>query len=413
MIQPRILWNAKDFPLLPSGYGIIGLHLLPRLRDRYGAENIIIYAPVYQRDHKVQWEGMLVVGGTEFGYGENLLLDHYRNYGCNLLLHVGDMWPLGILPDLAAQNLVLWVSWCAVDWLGMPKNILNRIKPAHKLVPFSKYGEGALRRAGLTNVEPAIWIGLDTNIWRPTPREELAPMMGMLGFGWESFNILIVAANQERKRVREELEAIAMLRKLRPTANVRLYIHSLLLGERDLRADIDELGLGDIFVYPDQYIMGQGGIREEEMCMMYNCADIVLDCCMEGFGLSQTQAQACGVPVVCLSEGAGPELVVSGVEVPAAAVVTSAHQMAQPVPDPVQIARALVDVCEMRQRQGMPLRSQAAVDFVQHNLSWDTIAQQWFGVIERCMADRERYCMDILEPAEWLGERANAIREVV
>ena len=176
-MKPKILFNPKDHPDLNSGYGIIARYLLPRLGDRYGRENIIIYTPIYQRDHISQWNGMTVVSGTEFSFGENLILDHYQTYGCNLLIQVGDAWPLGVLPDLAAQDKVLWIQWIPIDWLSMPKNILYRIKPAYKLVPFSKYGENALRRAGLPNVEKAIWLGLNLDIWKPMAREEMPDVM--------------------------------------------------------------------------------------------------------------------------------------------------------------------------------------------------------------------------------------------
>ena len=312
----RILFNGKDHPDLNSGYGIASRYLLPRLGDYYGKENVIIYAPIYQRDCVSEWQGMRVVGGNEFSYGEGMILNHYTNYNCNLLVQMGDTWPLGLLPDLASQDKVLWVQWIAVDWLGMPKNITYRIKPAHKLISFSKYGESSLRKAGLPNVGETIPIGINTNMWRPISRDDLPLVMKSLGYEANSFNLLIVAANQIRKKVREQLEAISIFRKSYPQVVVKLYLHSQIKGERDLMADIDELELKDVVNFPDPYIMTQGGFAEDQMVKVFNCADVVLNVCIEGFGLSQLQAQACGVPVICLSEGAGPELVTFGVETP-------------------------------------------------------------------------------------------------
>jgi len=404
---PRILWNAKDAPWLNSGYGIITRYLTPLLAERYGEENIIIYAPVYQKDCRTKWQGMDVVSGISFDYGENIILDHYRYYHCNMLLTIGDAWPLGIVPDLAAKDELLWIQWLPVDWLGMPKNIYNRIRYAHKLVPFSKDGEARVRQAGLPNVEPAIWLGLDTELWKPIPREDLPDVMKLVGYEYDTFNILIVAANQERKNVREQLEAIHLFRKANPQVPARLYLHSHMRGgDRDLLADCDELDLGDILVYPDPYIMTQGGAPEETMCKIFNCAGVVLNVCMEGFGLPIIQAQACGVMVVYLTEGPGPELIKAGVGTPPMAADTYPNMMTKPIPNPVAIAHALEEIWKRQVERGAPLRSEKAIKFVQENFSWQKIAAQWFEVIDRVMQDRETYCYGVPAPSEKLKERA-------
>ena len=353
-----------------------------------------------------------MVSGTEGGFGENLILDHYRNYGCNLLLQVGDVWPLGIVPDLALKDEILWIQWLPVDWLGMPQNVINRIKPAHKLISFSKYGEEALRRAGLPNVEKFIWLGLDTKVWKPIPREDLTGVMESMGYSWDSFNLLIVAANQERKGIRQQLEAISIFRKLNPEVDVRLYLHSDLVRERDLRADLNELGLDKIYTGPDPYITTQGGFPEEHMVAAFNCCDVVLNACCEGFGYPQLQAQSVGAPVIVLNEGAGPELTVFGWETPPLGVITSPHQMAQPLPHPAAITACLGEAWRLRKERGVPLRSEKAVKFVRDNFSWDKIAERWIEVIDKCMEDRETHCLDIPSPSEELHKRATTLVEI-
>lgn len=411
-MKPKILWNAKDHPELRSGYGIMGYYLLPHLADRYGPENVIIYAPIYQRDQVGEWGGMKVLPGVSWDFGEELLLDHYQYEGCNLLLQVGDAWPLGQLPDLAAQDQVLWVHWLPVDWLGMPKNIINRIRPAHKLVPFTKYGENALRKANFPNVEPAIWVGLDTELWQPQSRDELPEMMDLLGFQHNTFNILIVAANQERKSIFEQLEAIRLLRQINPEIPIRIYLHTQMRRERDLYADIDEMGIGELVVYAEPYLMKLGGVKESDIVKMFNCADVVLNVCFEGFGICMTQAQACGVPVVYLNEGPGPELVTFGVGAPAMSNITYANLMTRPIPNPAAIAQALGEIWDRQVEQGGPLRSEQAVKVVQENFDWKKIAEQWFEIIDKTMWERERYCMQTPEPSEELLERAIRLVEL-
>lgn len=394
-MQPKILINIKDEPDINSGYGIIGRHWIPRLADHYGSDRIIVYAPVYHQQKVTEWKGMTMVGGSEFGYGEGLIEQHYRNYDCNLLIQVGDAWPLGVLPDLALANKVMWVHWLPVDWLGMPDNIKNRILPAHKLVPFSDYGHRALERAQMPNIGPRIWLGLDLDVWKPQDRSELPGIMRSLGFSEDTFNVLVVGANQQRKCIREALEAIALLRATSPDIPVRLYLHSQKTGDRDLSADLSELRLRELTMTPEPYIMTQGGYVEQDMARIFNCADVVINVAMEGFGLAHTQAQACGVAVIHMCEGAGPELVKYGYEVPVAGQQTTAHQMSQPFPSPVGVCAALEDCWRKRQKLGHPDRSQYAIDWTRSNFGWDKIARQWIDVIDQCMDDRQRFCMDI------------------
>jgi len=407
-MKPKILWNNKDFPLLPSGYAIMGRYILPILGDHYGRDNVIIYAPVYQREYMDRWEDMLVVPGVTFDYGENYLLEHYQHHKCNILVQIGDVWGLGTLPDMAARNDVLWVQWCAVDWIGMPKNVVYRIRTAHKLVPFAKDGEAKLRKAGLNNVEKAIWLGLDTELWKPGEPGE--SMMRLMGFTPETFNILMVSANQERKAIRQQIEGIATFRKANPEAQVRFYIHTTMKRDRDLFADIDELGLADITHYPEEYLMSMGGVSEVEMVKMFNACDVVLNACHEGFGYATLQAQAVGKPVVYLYEGPSPELVKYGVGVADMFTYTTSNQMCQAFPHPAGIAQALGTVWKWK-KEGKKLFSQKAVDFVQANFGWNKIAEQWIGVIDRAMEDRVHFCHDIPSSSDELQNRS--LEEVV
>jgi len=86
--------------------------------------------------------------------------------------------------------------------------------------------------------------------------------------------------------------------------------------------------------------------------------------------------------------------------------------MSQPVPNPLAIVKALEGLWERRQKEGKPLRSEGAIKVVRENFSWDKVAQRWFGVIDGCMEDREKYCMDIPPPDEELDKRAITLVEV-
>lgn len=407
---PRILWNAKDSPTLPSGYGIIGKHLLPRLAARYGHDNIIIYAPVFQRDEVREWQGMRILPGDRADYGEDMVLDHYRRNDCNMLLQVGDWFMLSVIPQLSAENQIVWVQYAPFDFAGFPEWAKAPIRSAKRIVPFSKQAERAFREAGLGDTTvPAIWIGLDTDIWKPLDRREYPSVMRSLGFSEDGYNILIVAANQNRKYVREMLEAIALFRQGYPDSNPRLYLHSHVRGDRQLDLDLSELGLNDITTLPELYTMALGGFPEEHMAIVFSCSDLVLNTVMEGFGLVHTQAQAVGAPVVFLADGAGPELVKWGVQVPSYSTDRS-QQLSKPVAHPSQIATG-IETMYLEYQKGNR-RDQNAVDWVRGNFNWDTIAEQWYRVIDETMEIGYRNTWWIPKPSEGLVERSRRLVEV-
>jgi glycosyltransferase involved in cell wall biosynthesis len=167
--------------------------------------------------------------------------------------------------------------------------------------------------------------------------------------------------------------------------------------------DLKELGLEDITRVVDQYVLATGGLPEEQVAGVFACADVVLDVCLEGFGYSTLQAQAVGVPVVVLEEGPGPELTRFGMQVPVHHVDRNLP-MQKPVADAAKIAEALI---ELYQHRGE--RSELSPRWVAENFNWDTIAEQWFRVIEDVMVMRETYSLYIPKPSARLRRRAKEL----
>ena len=403
---PRILFNAKDHPAVASGYGIITKHLVPRLADRYGKDNVLVHAPVFNRDRIEDWNGIKILPGLTSGFEDDLLLQHYKKYQCNMLLQVGDWVMLKQIPTWAARDEILWVQWAPFDFVNPPPWVKDVIRLALKVVPFTQYAERQFRAMGLTTVEPAIWLGIEPKIWFPQDRRRLPQVMTALGFAEDTYNILIVQANQVRKNVREQLEAIKLFRQSVPEAKPRLYLHSHMAQERALDLDLKELGLEDITLTVDQYVLACGGLPEEQMAGMFNCADVVMDCCFEGFGYSTLQAQAVGVPAIILEEGPGPELTRFGIQVPAHHLDRNAA-VQKPVADPQHIAQALI---ELYQQRGV--RSDLSPRWVAEHFNWDTIAEQWFRVIEDTMQMRETYSLYLPQPSARLQQRAQELVEL-
>jgi glycosyltransferase involved in cell wall biosynthesis len=383
-------------------------HLGPRLADRYGKDNVLIYAPIYTKDEIRDYKGMAVLPGKSFGYDDEGLLEPYRQYGCDLVLQIGDWAGLQKLPEYASRELVSWIQWAPLDAMNFPPGALAMLKHPLKIVPFSKYAERKFRELELDNVADAIWLGLDLDIWKPLDRADYPLVMQGVGFREDTFNILMVSANQQRKYLRETLEGISLFRRRWPEANPHLYIHTWqVAGDRNLEADLYETHMLDITNVSDAPTMREGGFAEPRMVQLFAVADVVMDVCLEGFGYSLIQAGSQGVPVICMHEGTGPELVRYGMEVPTDHIDYNGP-MQKPVASPIEIAQALHELWSRSHR----MRSPAAIEFVQQNFGWDKIAQQWYDVIDECMEIRYRKTMYILDPSETLKARSMELVEL-
>jgi len=381
------------------------------LSKRY---EVIIYAPVYQKDHIGRYQKMLVLPGTKPDYGEELILNHYREHGCNALIMVGDMWPVvrSDLPKLAAAEEVYWIQWGAVDYLPpWPNFILEGLRYCHKIVPFSQWGEGKLREYGFTNVAPAIWPGLDTKLWKPYPRNNFPKVASSLGFEEDSFRILIVAANQGRKNFPEHFEGIRLFRQKNPEVKIKLYVHSTIKGDRNLIDDLHYFQLADMTRIADEYTVACGAYSEEHMVMMFASADVVVAAALEGYGFATVQAQAVGVPVITLNEGASQELTHGGILIPPKDWSMEISNIKKAVPNEMAIATGLEEIW----RRGPDrARWSKGAEWVAANLDWERhVAPQWYQLLDRCFEEKKRQCWSVPEPSKRLNKQARAIVEVV
>lgn len=409
--DPKILWNAKDAHYVGSGYGNITKHLVPRLADHFGKDRIVVFAPVFNKDRVEYWNGIRVLPGRRMDYGEDVMLEHYNHEEATMLFMVGDFMSLNHVFEWAARDQIVWCQWAPWDWLNESDYIRQLCRTPTMLVGFTKYAEQRFRDAAgeSKNVYPAIPIGLDTTIWRPIDRREMPTVMSDMGFSDDTYNIFIVANNQRRKFLREQFEAIRMFSEARPDANPRLYLHSPFeSGEYDLNYQLESAKIKDITTRTDPYQYLLGGLPEDALCKMFNCADVVMNVSFEGFGMSVTQAQAVGVPVIGLREGPFTELCKVGVAVRANHVdYTSSETMEKPVALPEDIAESLTVLYDAGTR-----KSEEPMAFIRENFDWDVVADQWIWCIEEVHRLRERHTMYVPEPSPELLAKAKKRVEV-
>ena len=142
---------------------------------------------------------------------------------------------------------------------------------------------------------PSLPHGIDTSVWRPTPRRDAKALFRQMGFDGltdNSFLVGMVATNQPRKDFGLGFEVCAKL--MQQGLDVRVWVHTdTLVRHWNLLALIEDFGLLTRCVctmdrYPDA-----------TMAVLYSACDVTLGIGLgEGFGYPIFESLACETPCV-------------------------------------------------------------------------------------------------------------------
>ena len=156
-------------------------------------------------------------------------------------------------------------------------------------------------------------IGFDPDLFHSIPKtdERVRTLRKKLGIADDEVMLLTVGGDVTSKGAQEVFQALKLLGKKMPKWK---YVCKVWGGasaddhyEDEMRL-IDELGDDK-----DRVIYLDGSFSREFMPVMLNASDVYLaPSRLEGFGMIQMEAQACGVPVISI-DGMGPkEVIVNG-----------------------------------------------------------------------------------------------------
>ena len=133
-------------------------------------------------------------------------------------------------------------------------------------------------------------VGVDQDVFRPQPEIPKVPGRALA----------VISSDVPLKGLSYLLEAVAKLRTEVPHAH--LVVIGRMRPEDPARRHVARFGLEDAVTFT-------GNISYDEMLRLYGTAEIaVVPSLYEGFSLPAIQAMACGLPLVCTSVGAIPEL---------------------------------------------------------------------------------------------------------
>lgn len=193
------------------------------------------------------------------------------------------------------ENGPLTMSW-AVKLAGM----------SHVFF-ISELGKQEALKAGLTHVDH-LYVGVDTESWRPSFLEERKQIRSGLGIADDEFVVLSVADNQERKNLSAAMEIIAGLKE-QSERKVRFLLVTREFSPfgwnlRDLAV---RLGINlEVNIY-------ERGMPRDKLWGLYAVSDAYLCTSKaEGLGMPILDAMAMKIPVVATDTGALTELLDKG-----------------------------------------------------------------------------------------------------
>lgn len=151
-------------------------------------------------------------------------------------------------------------------------------------------------------------VGVDTVSWRvPTPDEKINLRKG-LGISQDTFVVLTVADNQERKNLWAGMDTIAKLKKeiTRPIKYIIVTREQNPYGYK-LRDLANSLGINA------EYTPWERGMPQKDLWALYAISDVYLQPSKaEGLGLPVLDAMCMKIPVVATDTGAMHELLEEG-----------------------------------------------------------------------------------------------------
>jgi glycosyltransferase involved in cell wall biosynthesis len=287
-----------------------------------------------------------------------------------------------------------WIYYYPIDATPKGNWIEKSVALADYPVAYTKYGYNETNKIKeLTNLTH-IPHGFNPDHFFPMPKDEDREKFKddyFKGKAKGKYIVTNVNRNQPRKDLARTLQIFRLFKNQCPDA--LLYLHS---KEQDVGGSIDELSRnfelipGEDYITPDNF-NEHNGVSLEILNAIYNVSDVVMTTTLgEGWGLSITEAMACGTPVIApnhtslteLIEGFGT-LVTAGKRLNDWIVLPMDNERLRPLVDIPEYVDKLVYLHNNKDK-ALELANKALA-FVNENLKWEDISNKWLSLFEKAI----------------------------
>ena len=387
----RQVFDEEKYKIDVLGIGYMGDPYLP---DQYNGKTFMydVYTP-------------FEVGKQIDLYGSNKLMSFLATGKVDILFILQDTFIIkNVMKNILELRTKIKKKFVIIYYYPIDNSFVypNWITDAVSLVDipvcYTEFGKKVSMKhdSKLRNMD-VIYHGTDKNLYRKWDESLKSSMRtSFWGPGFDKkFIILNVNRNQPRKDLNRTLCVFAEVKKQIPEAFL-----FMLASPADIGGNLIDMGLqlglkwGEDFMTPDPTKYNPTvGIPEEQIVTMYNTSDVCISTTLgEGWGLSLTEAMACGCPVIfpdntSISEIIGVNENLNGIRGTLIHSGNDGNRICLGPPDN-NLSRPLTSVMEM---------SLKIIDFYKHkNLyeekkdlaiewvpSWDKVGEQWREIFKQ------------------------------
>lgn len=382
-----ILWHSNA-PFVPTGYGNQTGIFVPRLADLEIKMTVSAFHGL--NGSPLVLDKYRVLPGNKDPWGNDILIAHTQHYQPTIVLGLLDHWV--IRPEVVT-TLGNYVAWAPVDHDPAPPPTVNVLSRAFAVIAYSRFGEKALKEAGLNPYY--VPHGIDGEAFALRDKAECRKL---LNFPKDAFVVGIVAANKgnpSRKSFEDQIFAFSEFQRWHPDA--LLYIHTDMEGYQGVNIGqlLEMAGANlDRVMICGQYEYQAGLFTTAYMRDMYNAMDVLMNCAQgEGFGIPIMEAQFCGTPVMTTDFTAMPELTVTGWKIPVARKWITPQGSYQAFPDREAMVAALEEAYKKKGEHDREATRAAVQDYEADNV----VKKYWIPVL-KAIGKRVQAAKQIIAP---------------
>ena len=378
---------VTDSPLIPTGMGRVGREIALGL---YKKGYDISYLAWFSSPH-VEGNMPFKIHKTNNNYyGQDVFDSVIYEERPDVVITIGDIWMVSHIANTRSRGLFTWVMYSPIDGAsyhgGVPNSWVDTFKNADVVVAYTEYGKKTILKSlpELENDIKVIPHGVDTNIYKPLPTEEVLKARLIAGV-MNKVVFLMVARNQFRKNVPEFCKAWKMFKAGGRHEKAVFMPHMCFYDPMgwNLFEIFDIYDMKKSLVYFLAVANAESNIDlmpEKDLVSVYNICDVFVLISGEGFGLPTLEAMACGKPCIVLDHSANTELVQGrGELVKVGNYMTGKYSTERPYPDLVDLSNKM-DILyrddNLRKEYG-----QKALEFAK-TLTWENAVNMWDDLLQ-------------------------------
>jgi glycosyltransferase involved in cell wall biosynthesis len=295
----RIAW-LSDYDLQGSGYLNISVPLCKELT---------------KRGHLIKAAG-IGYKGQEHNYNFSIIPAQNLRESYAIINNLSRLWGIDALVvalDIPLQELVLrqlqnrkykYIGIMPIESTPMYISWAMTLLSMDKAMIISEFGVNEAKRLGIDATY--IPIGIDAISWRPPTPDEKKALKKYFGFSENTFVVLTVADNQERKNLDAAMRMFSGFASGKDAKYILVTRPQNSVGWK-LSELAQEYGISD------KIMIFERGIPFKELWSIYACADaFLLSSKAEGYGLPLMEAMSVGIPCLATNSTGMKELLSDG-----------------------------------------------------------------------------------------------------